>query len=102
MVYLFNTFGGFSFGPVRDLCDRMGIGKEEFLSEVLAAVRLDNKRGYCACGAEASVDPLFARRPGRQRRIHFSAVNRSTSSSPTARAACCARRTRTRKCAIWS
>jgi hypothetical protein len=65
MVYLFNSFGGFSFGPVRALCDTLGIGRDEFLSECLAVVRLDNKRGYCECAADSSVDQLVASRPGR-------------------------------------
>jgi len=55
MVYLFNSFGGFSFGPVRALCDALGVSKPDFLREVLAGVRLDNKRGYCECGDDASV-----------------------------------------------
>ena len=65
MVYLFNSFGGFSFAPVRALCDKLDISKEEFLEECLAVVRLDNKRGYCECAADVSVDQLVTGRPGR-------------------------------------
>mmetsp|Transcript_5361 Transcript_5361/g.17244 ORF Transcript_5361/g.17244 Transcript_5361/m.17244 type:complete len:705 (+) Transcript_5361:32-2146(+) len=65
MVYLFNSFGGFSFAPVRALCDALGVSKPDFLREVLAGVRLDNKRGYCECGDDASVDQLVTHRPGR-------------------------------------
>ena len=45
MVYLFNSFGGFSFGPVRELADKLGISKAEFLQEVLAEVQLGTMRG---------------------------------------------------------
>jgi len=66
MVYLFNRFGGFTFGPVRKLCDAVGISQDEFLVEVMAKVRMDNKRGYVACtDCTKSVDQLVQSRPGR-------------------------------------
>jgi len=68
MVYLFNSFGGFSFAPVRALCDALGIQKAEFLRECIAGVRLDNKRGYCECAIDVSVDQLVTSRPGRMLR----------------------------------
>lgn len=69
MVYLFNSFGGFSFGPVRALADALGITKAEFVHEVLEVVRLDNKRGYVECAdCTKSVDQLVTRRPGQMLR----------------------------------
>ena len=69
MVYLFNSFGGFSFGPVRALADALGITKADFLREVLGGVRLDNKRGYVECAdCTKSVDQLVTRRPGQMLR----------------------------------
>jgi len=64
-VYLFNRFGGFSFGPLRRLCDELGVSKEEFCEGVLKVVRRDNKRGYTACGCGKSVDQLVCGRPGK-------------------------------------
>eukprot|EP00746_Dinoflagellata_sp_MGD_P156731 gnl/MRDRNA2_/MRDRNA2_85951_c0_seq2.p1 gnl/MRDRNA2_/MRDRNA2_85951_c0~~gnl/MRDRNA2_/MRDRNA2_85951_c0_seq2.p1 ORF type:complete len:929 (+),score=198.54 gnl/MRDRNA2_/MRDRNA2_85951_c0_seq2:92-2878(+) len=64
LVYLFNRFGGFNFGPLRELCDKLGVSKEEFCEGVLQVVRRDNKRGYCACGKDMSVDQLVQNRPG--------------------------------------
>ena len=69
MVYLFNSFGGFSFGPVRELADKLGVSKAQFLEEVLGGVRLDNKRGYVECAdCTKSVDQLVTRRPGQMLR----------------------------------
>lgn len=66
MPYLFNRSGGFSFAPLRDLCDDLGVGKEEFCDSVLNVVRRDNKRGYCnCCDPKKSVDQLVTRRPGK-------------------------------------
>jgi len=53
---------------VRKLCDKLGITKEDFLNEAIAGVRLDNKRGYCECGENVSVDQLVTSRPGRMLR----------------------------------
>merc|ERR1712023_289820 len=65
-VYTFNNFGGFCFKPLRELCDALGVSREELIDGVLAVVRRDNKRGYCKCedGVE-SVDKLVVGRPGR-------------------------------------
>jgi len=65
-VYTFNNFGGFCFKPLRELCDALGVTREELIDGVLAVVRRDNKRGYCKCedGVE-SVDQLVVGRPGR-------------------------------------
>jgi len=65
-VYTFNNFGGFCFKPLRDLCETLGVSREELIEGVLAVVRRDNKRGYCKCedGIE-SVDQLVVGRPGR-------------------------------------
>merc|ERR1711968_4303 len=65
-VYTFNRFGGFCFQPLRELCDTLGVSREELIEGVLAVVRRDNKRGYCKCedGIE-SVDQLVVGRPGR-------------------------------------
>jgi len=64
--YLFNRAGGFSFGPIRDLCDELGVDKDEFTSNVLSVVRRDNKRGYCKCTDHTkSVDQLVTCRPGK-------------------------------------
>mmetsp|Transcript_14410 Transcript_14410/g.34009 ORF Transcript_14410/g.34009 Transcript_14410/m.34009 type:complete len:838 (-) Transcript_14410:214-2727(-) len=64
LVYLFNRFGGFDFGPLRRLCDELGVSRDEFCEGVLKVVRRDNKRGYCKCAAGSSVDQLVRRRPG--------------------------------------
>jgi len=67
--YLFNRAGGFSFGPLRNLCDELGVGKEEFCERVLQVVRRDNKRGYCNCSdPNKSVDQLVTCRPGKMLR----------------------------------
>merc|ERR1712039_589913 len=64
--YLFNRHGGFSFRPIRDLCDAAGVSKAEFCEGVLAVVRRDNKRGYVASADPSkSVDQLVAGRPGK-------------------------------------
>lgn len=64
LVYLFNRFGGFDFGPLRRLCDELDVSKEEFCEGVLKVVRRDNKRGYCHCAPGSSVDQLVRGRPG--------------------------------------
>ena len=67
--YLFNRAGGFSFAPLRDLCDDLGVEKEEFCESVLQVVRRDNKRGYCNCSdPKKSVDQLVTQRPGKMLR----------------------------------
>lgn len=67
--YLFNRAGGFSFGPLRELCDELGVQKEEFCEKVLQVVRRDNKRGYCNCSdPNKSVDQLVTCRPGKMLR----------------------------------
>jgi 3-dehydroquinate synthetase len=67
--YLFNRAGGFSFGPLRNLCDEMNVEKEEFCEKVLQVVRRDNKRGYCNCSdPKKSVDQLVTCRPGKMLR----------------------------------
>merc|ERR1712151_629014 len=67
--YLFNRAGGFSFGPLRDLCNELGVKKEEFCEKVLQVVRRDNKRGYCNCSdPNKSVDQLVTCRPGKMLR----------------------------------
>ncbi len=64
--YLFNRNNGFSFAPLRDLCEEVGIEKEEFVEKVLQVVRRDNKRGYCkSSDPKKSVDQLVASRPGK-------------------------------------
>ena len=64
--YLFNRSGGFSFKPLRDLCEDLGVSKEEFCESVLQVVRRDNKRGYCNCSDPCkSVDQLVTKRPGK-------------------------------------
>lgn len=64
--YLFNRSNGFSFGPLRALCDELGVEKEEFIEKVLQVVRRDNKRGYCNCSdPKKSVDQLVEIRPGK-------------------------------------
>mmetsp|Transcript_61427 Transcript_61427/g.171729 ORF Transcript_61427/g.171729 Transcript_61427/m.171729 type:complete len:946 (+) Transcript_61427:96-2933(+) len=69
LVYLFNRHGGFSFRPLRELCDAMGVDQEAFCEGVLAVVRRDNKRGYVASADPIkSVDQLVAERPGRMLR----------------------------------
>ncbi|GMI48301.1 hypothetical protein TrCOL_g10485 [Triparma columacea] len=68
-VYLFNRFGGFDFAPLRALFDSLGVTREEFVEGVLAVVRRDNKRGYCACSDPSkSVDQLVTQRPGKMLR----------------------------------
>lgn len=64
LVYLFNSFGGFDFRPLRQLCDKLGVSREEFCESVLKVVRRDNKRGYCKCAPGFSVDQLVQGRPG--------------------------------------
>ncbi|CAK0904150.1 unnamed protein product [Prorocentrum cordatum] len=64
LVYLFNSFGGYDFRPLRQLCDKLGVSKEEFCESVLKVVRRDNKRGYCKCAPGCSVDQLVQGRPG--------------------------------------
>merc|ERR1719393_136642 len=64
LVYLFNSFGGYDFGPLRRLCDKLGVSAEEFCESVLKVVRRDNKRGYCKCAPGCSVDQLVQGRPG--------------------------------------
>lgn len=65
-VAIFNRFGGFSFAPVRALCETLGVSKEEMCEGVLAVIRKDNKRGYCKCSGPAmSVDQLVCDRPGK-------------------------------------
>ncbi len=67
--YIFNRAGGFSFGPVRNLCDQMGVEKEEFCERVIKVVRRDNKRGYCkSSDPSKSVDQLVTDRPGKMLR----------------------------------
>lgn len=67
--YLFNRAGGFSFGPLRNLCDELNVEKEEFCEKVLQVVRRDNKRGYCNCSdPNKSVDQLVTGRPGKMLR----------------------------------
>jgi hypothetical protein len=67
--YLFNRSNGFSFGPLRELCDELGVEKEEFVEKVLQVVRRDNKRGYCNCSdPKKSVDQLVEIRPGKMLR----------------------------------
>ena len=68
-LYLFNRAGGFSFGPLRNLCDQLGVEKEEFCEKVLQVVSRDNKRGYCnCCNPRKSVDQLVTSRPGKMLR----------------------------------
>jgi 3-dehydroquinate synthetase len=68
-VYLFNRYGGFSFEPLRKLCDLLSVSKEEFCEGVLRVVRRDNKRGYVASADPSkSVDQLVSGRPGRMLR----------------------------------
>jgi len=68
-VYLFNRYGGFSFEPLRKLCDLLSVTKEEFCEGVLRVVRRDNKRGYVASADPSkSVDQLVTGRPGRMLR----------------------------------
>jgi 3-dehydroquinate synthetase len=67
--YLFNRNNGFSFKPLRDLCDIMGVSGEEFCEGVLNVVRRDNKRGYVtSADPSKSVDQLVSQRPGRMAR----------------------------------
>jgi 3-dehydroquinate synthetase len=64
--YLFNRNNGFSFKPLRDLCDIMGVSNEEFCEGVLSVVRRDNKRGYVtSADPSKSVDQLVSERPGK-------------------------------------
>merc|ERR1711871_101291 len=68
-VYLFNRHGGFTFAPLRKLCEKLNVDVEELVEGVLKVVRRDNKRGYCNCSsATASVDQLVVQRPGRMLR----------------------------------
>ena len=67
-VYLFNRFGGFSFAPLRSLCDKLSITEDDFCEGVLKVVRRDNKRGYTKCGCGKSVDQLVCGRPGKMLR----------------------------------
>jgi len=67
--YLFNRWGGFSFAPLKQLCDKLGIQKQDFCEKVLEVVRRDNKRGYCNCSDHTkSVDQLVTCRPGKMLR----------------------------------
>ena len=70
LVYLFNRFGGFDFSPVTDLCRKLDVTKEEFVENVLCVVRRDNKRGYCQCAGNKSVDQLVCDRPGKMIRSY--------------------------------
>merc|ERR1712048_356769 len=64
--YLFNRHNGFSFKPLRELCDILGITKADFCEGVLSVVRRDNKRGYVTSSdASKSVDQLVTVRPGK-------------------------------------
>lgn len=64
--YLFNRHDGFSFAPLRRLCDELDIKSEEFVEKVLQVVRRDNKRGYCNCSdPKRSIDQLVTCRPGK-------------------------------------
>ena len=64
--YLFNRASGFTFAPLRELCEELGINKEEFCEQVLQVVRRDNKRGYCkSSDPKKSVDQLVTCRPGK-------------------------------------
>mmetsp|Transcript_65557 Transcript_65557/g.156724 ORF Transcript_65557/g.156724 Transcript_65557/m.156724 type:complete len:941 (+) Transcript_65557:55-2877(+) len=64
LLYTFNRFGGYDFAPLRRLCDQLDVSKEEFCEGVLQVVRRDNKRGYCKCREDSSVDQLVRDRPG--------------------------------------
>ncbi|CAE7037459.1 rbmA [Symbiodinium natans] len=64
LLYTFNRFGGYDFAPLRRLCDQLEVSKDEFCEGVLQVVRRDNKRGYCKCSADSSVDQLVRERPG--------------------------------------
>eukprot|EP00434_Breviolum_minutum_P043942 symbB.v1.2.039191.t1/scaffold6396.1/size18434/1 len=64
LLYTFNRFGGYDFAPLRRLCDQLEVSKEEFCEGVLQVVRRDNKRGYCKCREDSSVDQLVRERPG--------------------------------------
>lgn len=64
LLYTFNRFGGYDFAPLRRLCDQLAVSKEEFCEGVLQVVRRDNKRGYCKCREDSSVDQLVRQRPG--------------------------------------
>ncbi|GFH52968.1 2-deoxy-scyllo-inosose synthase [Chaetoceros tenuissimus] len=67
--YLFNRNNGFSFAPLRQLCDELGIECDEFVEKVLQVVRRDNKRGYCNCSdPKRSIDQLVTCRPGKMLR----------------------------------
>jgi len=67
--YLFNRNNGFSFRPLRELCDELGVERDEFVEKVLQVVRRDNKRGYCNCSdSKKSVDQLVTCRPGKMLR----------------------------------
>lgn len=64
LLYTFNRFGGYDFAPLRRLCDQLEVSKDEFCEGVLQVVRRDNKRGYCKCREDSSVDQLVRERPG--------------------------------------
>lgn len=64
LLYTFNRFGGCDFAPLRRLCDQLEVSKDEFCEGVLQVVRRDNKRGYCKCREDSSVDQLVRQRPG--------------------------------------
>jgi 3-dehydroquinate synthetase len=67
--YLFNRNNGFSFAPLRELCDELGVECDEFVEKVLQVVRRDNKRGYCNCSdPKRSIDQLVTCRPGKMLR----------------------------------
>lgn len=69
LVFTFNKFGGFSFRPLRDLCECLNVSRDEFIDGVLDVIRRDNKRGYCSCSTDtASVDQLVKDQPGRMLR----------------------------------
>lgn len=68
LVFLFNRFGGFTFAPIRELCEKLGVGLDELIEGVLRVVRRDNKRGYCSCSETASVDQLVVGRCGKMLR----------------------------------
>ena len=69
LPYLFNRNNGFSFAPLRKLCDELDVGADEFVESVLDVVRRDNKRGYCNCSDPTkSVDQLVTCRPGKMLR----------------------------------
>ncbi len=68
LVFLFNRFGGFTFAPIRELCEKLQVELNELVEGVLKVVRRDNKRGYCQCSDTASVDQLVVGRCGKMLR----------------------------------